>query len=112
MERGSFPNTRERFVVLADTFPAPGVRDARLRHQIAFVTGIDKDSATNRGAAVQGDLINAGGISHDPATFAQTLTERHVDASLFEQTVEDRLCDMRLEVPLDRPAVLRTDALE
>ena len=103
MERRLLADTRERFVERADALASPRVAHARLGHQVAFVAASAKIFAVKRVPFSMTMPVTRVPDFCDAALFAQAVAEEHADPGLLHQILEDRLGDVRLEVPLDRP---------
>src|SRR5262245_61466760 len=112
MERRVLAYTRERLTECLHALAAPRVRDSRLRHEIAFVRGVRKNPRAKHRAVLRANVRYAGAARPDAVLLAQTVFQEDLDPGFTDEVVEHRFGHMRLEMPFDRPAVLRADALE
>src|SRR5262245_35118105 len=112
MERRAIANAGQRLVVLADGLAPPGIRHARLGHQITLVAGVGEDAAAKGRAVLSHKLGNRRVLLRDAVLLAKTVLQEYSNARLFHELVEHCLRDVRFKVPLDVAAVLRANTLE
>ena len=84
MERGAVAHAREGLLVLGTGFAAIGVADAGLRHQVAFVTGIDEHFGGERIAVFERDSGHLGAALAHAALLFQAASLKEMDTRLSQ----------------------------
>lgn len=91
--------------VLRAALPAVGVGYPCLGHQVALVTAVDKDLSGEGCAVFQTDFLNLAAALQDAVLLAQTVVQEDRDAGFLQHLQQNRLADVRFDVPCGFVAV-------
>jgi len=91
MQRCPLAHSGQGFAVLAGGLAAPGITDARLRHQVPLIGAVCEDRGRIGGAVLHGDLRHARPLSANSVPFTQPVPLEDGHAGFAQQVAEDPL---------------------
>ena len=107
VERRLVAHAGEGFAILRRALAPERVGDAGLRHQVAFVAGVDEHGRGELAAVLGGDRGDGRAVLAHAVLLAQPLPLEDGDAGGAQHLAEDRFRDVRLVQPRDVVAVAR-----
>ena len=108
MEGGAVADAREALLVLGTAFAAIRVADAGLRHQVAFVTGIDEHFGGERVAILNANIsATCAPVFRTPSFSFRRLRSKTCTPRFLQHFAKDVLGYVRLVDPTDLLSVTR-----
>ncbi len=107
MEGCAVAHPGQRFAILLAALAAVGIVHARLRHQIAFISGIDEDSRAERVAILHHEFVHLGAGFSNAVVLPQPALLEQLHPGIPHHGAKDLLGHVRLVNPADLLAIAR-----